>query len=83
MFVSFIVFVTEEPTTASPYEGTWYDDYDEYGMSMRAHIHTHTHATKWNKFLHQCSIFHSWVKNKAGNKIKRSITFQIYNCLLF
>uniref|UniRef100_A0A096LW69 Adipocyte enhancer-binding protein 1 n=2 Tax=Poecilia formosa TaxID=48698 RepID=A0A096LW69_POEFO len=27
---------TEEPTTSAPLERTWYDDYDEYGMSKRA-----------------------------------------------
>ncbi|XP_040011340.1 inactive carboxypeptidase-like protein X2 [Xiphias gladius] len=25
----------EEPTTTSPYEGTWYEDYDEYGMRRK------------------------------------------------
>ncbi|XP_022075502.2 inactive carboxypeptidase-like protein X2 [Acanthochromis polyacanthus] len=25
----------EEPTATAPYEGTWYDDYDEYGMRRK------------------------------------------------
>ncbi|XP_062272813.1 inactive carboxypeptidase-like protein X2 isoform X1 [Scomber scombrus] len=27
--------IPEEPTVTSPYEGTWYDDYDEYGMRRK------------------------------------------------
>nr|XP_046242814.1 inactive carboxypeptidase-like protein X2 [Scatophagus argus]XP_046242815.1 inactive carboxypeptidase-like protein X2 [Scatophagus argus] len=27
--------LTEEPTATPPYEGTWYDDYDEYGMRRK------------------------------------------------
>ncbi|XP_070820725.1 inactive carboxypeptidase-like protein X2 isoform X2 [Chaetodon trifascialis] len=27
--------LTEGPTTTPPYEGTWYDDYDEYGMRRK------------------------------------------------
>lgn len=36
-----VFFYAEEPTATPPYDGTWYDDYDEYGMSMCTHIHTH------------------------------------------
>lgn len=31
----FFFLITEEPTALPPYGGTWYDDYDEYGMSMK------------------------------------------------
>lgn len=38
-FVCFL-FYADEPTATPPYEGTWYDDYDEYGMSMDTCRHT-------------------------------------------
>lgn len=31
----FFLLLPEEPTVAPPYEETLYDDYDEYGMSMK------------------------------------------------
>lgn len=31
----FFLLLPEELTVAPPYEETWYDDYDEYGMSMK------------------------------------------------
>lgn len=35
---------TEEPTSTPPYGRTWYDDYDEYGISMCSRTHKHTHS---------------------------------------
>lgn len=34
-FMCFYVFLfnAEQPTATVPYERTWYDDYDDYGMS--------------------------------------------------
>lgn len=31
----FFFFIAEEPTPLPPYGGAWYEDYDEYGMSMK------------------------------------------------
>ncbi|XP_039875392.1 inactive carboxypeptidase-like protein X2 [Simochromis diagramma] len=30
-----VEILPEEPTATAPYEGTWYDDYDEYGMKRK------------------------------------------------
>lgn len=83
-----VFFYTEEPTTTSPYEGTWYEDYDEYGSMCTHNTHTHTH--NWNKSVNKCCILDplfnlQWdflPTKQAAMKIGQqlwSTTFQIYN----